>query len=72
MRPDRELLDMLRNAGRDEAHRWLGHSKSAIGRRSSVDLGARFLGPLQPFIAPEPVAASSQQQRDAEAIADKL
>ena len=47
MRPERALLTYLHNAGREEARRWLGRSKGDIGRRSSVDLGAKLLGPLQ-------------------------
>ncbi|MGE3917464.1 MAG: patatin-like phospholipase family protein [Hyphomicrobiaceae bacterium] len=46
VRPDRAVLTFLHNAGREEAKRWLAEAKSAIGRRSSVDLAARLLGPL--------------------------
>lgn len=46
MRPERALLTYLHNAGREEARRWLARAKDDIGRRSSVDLEARFLAPL--------------------------
>ena len=72
LRPDRELLEMLRNAGREETHRWLGRGMADIGRRSSVDLGARFLGPLQPLIEAKGDTPANQQERDAEAVAEKL
>ena len=72
LRPDRELLELLHGAGRDEAERWLGRSKADIGRRSSVDLGARFFGPMQPFASAKPEAAATQPQADAEAIAERL
>jgi len=43
MKPDRELLAHLFNAGRDEADKWLIRHRASIGRRSTVDLKARFL-----------------------------
>ncbi|HWK37581.1 MAG TPA: patatin-like phospholipase family protein, partial [Hyphomicrobium sp.] len=43
MKPDRELLAHLFNAGRDEAEKWLVRHRASIGRRSTVDLKARFL-----------------------------
>ncbi|WP_291003250.1 patatin-like phospholipase family protein [Hyphomicrobium sp.] len=43
MKPDWTLLSYLFSAGRDEADKWLGRHRSAIGRRSSVDLKERFL-----------------------------
>jgi NTE family protein len=55
MRPERALLTYLHNAGREEARRWLARAKDDIGRRSSVDLAARILGPLR-SMAPAPVA----------------
>jgi NTE family protein len=47
MRPERALLSYLHNAGREEARRWLGRAKEAIGKSSSVELGERLLGQLQ-------------------------
>lgn len=52
MRPERALLTYLHNAGREEARRWLARAKTDIGKRSTVDLAARILGPLQ-SMAPE-------------------
>jgi NTE family protein len=43
MKPDWQLLNYLFSAGRDEADKWLSLNRSAIGRRSSVDLKERFL-----------------------------
>jgi NTE family protein len=46
LRPDRSLLTFLHNAGREEARKWLALHRPDIGRRSTVDLEARFLGQL--------------------------
>jgi NTE family protein len=43
MKPEWQLLNYLFGAGRDEADKWLSLHRSAIGRRSSVDLKERFL-----------------------------
>ncbi|MGI9404298.1 MAG: patatin-like phospholipase family protein, partial [Hyphomicrobium sp.] len=43
MKPDWRLLNYLHSAGRDEAEKWLSRHRSSLGRRSSVDLKARFL-----------------------------
>jgi NTE family protein len=43
MKPDWQLLSYLFSAGRGEAEKWLSLHRSAIGRRSSVDLKERFL-----------------------------
>jgi len=48
MKPDWTLLNYLYNAGRDEAEKWLGRHRAAVGRRSSVDLKARFLAAEKP------------------------
>ena len=45
MKPDWTLLNYLYSAGRDEADKWLSRHRASIGRRSSVDLKARFLTP---------------------------
>ncbi len=45
LRPDRELLSYLHNAGRSETHKWLDRHLSRIGRRATVDLKSRFLTP---------------------------
>lgn len=58
MRPERALLTYLHNAGREEARRWLGRAKSSIGKRSTVDLGDRFLGPLR-TVVPNGTAAET-------------
>lgn len=57
MRPERALLTYLHNAGREEARRWLARAKADVGKRSSVDLAARILGPLQ-SLAPDPTEAA--------------
>ncbi|MDX2159479.1 MAG: patatin-like phospholipase family protein [Hyphomicrobiaceae bacterium] len=59
MRPERALLTYLHNAGREEARRWLGRAKADIGRRSSVDLAGRLLGPMRSLRA-EPVAGAGE------------
>lgn len=69
MRPDRALLAALHAAGRDEARRWLGRHRDAIGRRETVDLEGLYLGPLQPFLeapegeAPQAVGAGAPGER---------
>jgi NTE family protein len=40
--PDLALLNHLHAAGRTEAEKWLAANRSAIGRRSTVDLRAHF------------------------------
>jgi NTE family protein len=48
LRPDRELLSFLHNAGRSETHKWLARNASFIGRRSTVDLREKYLLPVEP------------------------
>lgn len=43
MTPDWELLVYLRESGRKAMANWLGRNKDAVGRRSTVDLAAKFL-----------------------------
>jgi len=45
IKPDAGLLSHLFGAGRGEADKWLLAVRPHIGRRSSVDLGRRFLSP---------------------------
>ncbi|WP_338074373.1 patatin-like phospholipase family protein [Hyphomicrobium sulfonivorans] len=45
MKPDREMLAHLFEAGKTEADRWLQANRNSIGRRSSVDLKEHFLNP---------------------------
>jgi NTE family protein len=45
MKPDWGLLTYLHGAGRTQTHKWLHKNRARIGRRSSVDLRARFLAP---------------------------
>ena len=45
MKPDWALLNYLYSAGRDETEKWLNRHRASVGRRSSVDLTARFLTP---------------------------
>ena len=72
MRPDRALLTMLHDAGRDEAHRWIERNLVRVGRASTVDLGARFLGPLRPLSEIDASAGIERQQAEAEELAGKL
>jgi NTE family protein len=65
LRPDRELLTFLYNAGRSETHKWLDRNLKAVGHRATVDLKAKFLSPAtsQQPVTPEtteapPVAAA--------------
>ncbi len=67
LRPDRALLSGLFNAGREETRKWLGRSRADIGRRSSVDLGAHFLGPLGPLNT-----ESATSPGDDESLADEI
>jgi NTE family protein len=48
MKPDWSMLNYLFSAGRDEADKWLGRHRPSIGKRSTVDLRARFLEPERP------------------------
>ena len=41
--PNGEMLKYLFSAGRDEAQSWLAQHRDSIGRRSTVDLRARYL-----------------------------
>lgn len=43
MKPDLGLLTYLHGAGRTQMHKWLARNRAAIGKKSSVDLKARFL-----------------------------
>lgn len=59
LKPDLGLLTYLHGAGCTQTLRWLGQNKSAIGKRSSVDLKARFLSPhaadaIEEDVAPPP------------------
>ncbi len=71
MKPDWTLLNYLYNAGRDEAEKWLARHRTAVGRRSSVDLKARFLSAERP--TPETrglKAAKKPRGRQKAAVAD--
>ncbi len=41
--PDWDLLCLLRDAGREEARRWLTKHLDAVGRRSTIDIDETFL-----------------------------
>lgn len=45
LKPDGELLAYLHEAGRKEARQWLEQHAACLGRRSTVDLRARYLEP---------------------------
>jgi NTE family protein len=63
MRPERALLTYLHNAGREEARKWLARAKPDIGRRATVDLGGRLLGPLASLKAePVPTGAADDAE----------
>ncbi len=71
MKPDWTLLNYLYNAGRDEAEKWLARHRAAVGRRSSVDLKARFLSAERP--SPEARSAKAAKKprgRQKAAVAD--
>jgi NTE family protein len=65
LRPDRELLSFLYNAGRSETHKWLDRSLKAVGYRATVDLKSKFLSsvtsqkPVTPETAEAPPAAAA-------------
>jgi NTE family protein len=54
MKPDAELLSYLFKAGRGEAARWIGRNRSAVGRRDTAELEARYLDPPRASIEAEP------------------
>ena len=61
--PDMEMLNYLRSAGEREAAIWLERNKSAVGRRSTIDLRARYFtdepGPFDPAAADQEGAATA-------------
>jgi NTE family protein len=66
MKPDWRLLNYLHSAGRDEAEKWLSRHRASIGRRSSVDLKARFLKGTDSHddvLPPEELTAPVEQKR---------
>jgi NTE family protein len=66
LRPDRELLAFLYNAGRSETHKWLDRNQRHIGRRASVDLEAKFLEPSASEAAPDLDAGAKVDARAAQ------
>ena len=42
-KPDIELITYLFDAGRSETEKWLARHRDSLGRKETVDLGARFL-----------------------------
>ena len=64
LHPDKAVLALLHNAGRDEARKWLGRSLDHVGKRSTLDLGTHFLGALSPLttVAPEPEDSDDETQ----------
>jgi NTE family protein len=54
MKPDWGLFTYLHGAGRTETHKWLDRHRADVGRRSSVDLKARFLNAPAPAAEPPP------------------
>jgi NTE family protein len=68
MKPDWALLNYLFNAGRDEAEKWLARHRSAVGRRSSVDLKARFLAHEGPDVGARPKKAAKKQRGRQKAV----
>jgi NTE family protein len=71
MKPDWTLITYLYRAGRDEAEKWLGRHRSAVGRRSSVNLKERFLSPERPLRARRSKAAKTSRRRQ-KAAADTV
>lgn len=62
VRPDREVLRKLFDAGQHEAEHWLGASRAEIGRRATVDLREHFLAApvaVAPATTAEPPLAKS-------------
>ena len=64
--PDVELLNYLHSAGAREAAIWLERHKAAVGRRSTIDLRARYLtdepGPFDPAVADQAEAELDKPQ----------
>jgi len=64
-KPDWDLIMHLNGAGRTEAERWLATHRAAVGKRSSVDLKARYLsapGDAEGTLRVEEKAAPPQQK----------
>jgi len=70
MKPDWRLLNYLYSAGRDEAEKWISRHSASVGRRSSVDLKARFLMPQAADEAPRRADAPMARRRIQPAAAD--
>lgn len=69
LRPDRELLAFLHNAGRSETHKWLDRNLRHVGRRASVDLKAKFRDPANLEPVPVPTEAGDKPaERAAQSI----
>jgi len=58
---DRPFLVALRDRGRDMASAWLDEARSALGRRSSVDIRAEYLDGTT--LTPAPVVPTPQKRR---------
>jgi NTE family protein len=59
LKPDWGLFTYLHGAGRTQAHKWLHQNRALVGRRSSVDLKARFLD-AEAFHVPADGAPSAE------------
>jgi NTE family protein len=70
LRPERALLMFLHRAGREEAGKWLARHRRAIGNHATVDLEARFLGPLAPMAPAD--ASEPDDDPDAAVLGGKL
>lgn len=62
MKPDWDLFKYLHGAGRSETLKWLEANRASIGRRSTVDLKARFLTQPLPFTLQAPAATPALEQ----------
>ena len=65
MRPDKAIVTALWNAGREETAKWLARHGGDVGRRSTVDLAAKFLSPLTPLYALPEEAHEDEAERRA-------
>lgn len=69
MKPDWGLFTFLHGAGRTEAHKWLDRCRADVGRRSSVDLKARYLTPTAAQVA-GPLTVPTATPAPADAVKD--
>ena len=64
LHPDKAMLALLHNAGREEARKWLGRSFADVGRRSTIDLGKHFLGEMSSLAVVTPARDTADDETE--------